>query len=176
MSNSLGNPLDLILGRRSVRVFSPGAIPDSAVNQMLEAAMAAPSAMTKDPWRFVVVRRAETLAQLPGILPGGKMLSSATMAILIAGDQEAAFDQNLAYLLQDCSAAIQNLLLCAHGLGIGACWVGVYPGADSVSKVKDLFKLPGSMVPVAVVALGLPGEQLPPRTRFNPANVHHETW
>lgn len=176
MSTSTFHPLDLILGRRSVRVYSPGEIPESVVKQLLEAAMAAPSAMTKDPWRFVVIRRAETLAQLPAMLPGGKMLSAATMAILVAGDQEAAFEQNISYLLQDCAAAIQNLLLCAHGLGLGACWVGVHPGVEAMARVRQLIGMPGSLVPVAVVALGFPGEQLPARTRYNPASVRQDKW
>ena len=176
MSNLNDNDLALIFGRRSVRIFSPGEVDEAAMRQLLEAAMAAPSAMTKDPWRFAVVRRKETLEALGVILPGGKMLPTAALAILVCGDLEAAFEKNISYLLQDCSAAIENLLLAAHGLGLGACWVGVHPGVESVRKVRELIGLPENIVPVAAIAVGRPGERLPARTRYIEASVHFEKW
>ncbi|MCY2924793.1 MAG: nitroreductase family protein, partial [Planctomycetota bacterium] len=63
MNKTTGDNFDFILGRRSVRVYSPGEVGEPVVTKMLEAAMAAPSAMTKDPWRFVVVREKQALAQ-----------------------------------------------------------------------------------------------------------------
>ncbi len=138
--------------------------------------MAAPSAMTKDPWRFVVVRKPETLSQLAEVLPGGKMLATASLAVVVCGDLDATFENNISYLLQDCAAAIENLLLAAHGLGLGACWVGVHPLEDAIQQLKRLFDLPGAFVPVAVVSLGWPGEALEPRTRYNPKHVRAEHW
>jgi nitroreductase len=132
--------------------------------------------MTKDPWRFVMVRRPESLQALGAALPGGKMLPTASLAIVVCGDQSAAFEQHISYLLQDCSAAIENLLLAAHGLGLGACWVGVHPSPEAIRSVRELFTIPETVVPVAVIALGQPGEEPPPRTRFNPDYVHFETW
>jgi len=168
--------LSLLYGRRSVRVYAPGEIGDQTVGELLEAAMAAPSAMTKDPWRFVVIRAPATLAALTAALPGGKMLATATLAMAVCGDLEAAFDQQISYLLQDCSAAIENLLIAAHGLGLGACWVGVHPSQDALRQVKSLLALPASFVPVAVIALGLPGEQPEARTRYLQQNVRQEKW
>jgi nitroreductase len=168
--------LDFIFGRRSIRVYSPGAIPEATVTKLLEAAMAAPSAMTKDPWRFVVVRDPTVLATLAHVLPGGKMLSTATIAIVVCGDLEIAFERHLSFLLQDCSAATENLLLAAHAQGLGACWVGVHPSENAGRQVKDLLSLPFSIVPIAVVSLGWPGEDPGPRTRFNQDFVHIEKW
>ena len=167
---------NLIIGRRSVRVYSPGQIGETIVTTLLEAAMAAPSAMTKDPWRFVIVRQRKTLSQLSSLHPGAAMLSTAALAIVVCGDLEAAFDRSISYLLQDCAAAIENLLLAAHGLGLGACWVGVHPAEAAIKQVKELLALPPSIVPVAVVSLGHPGEDLPPRTRFKSENIHLEKW
>ncbi len=168
--------LNLIFGRRSVRVYSPGEVSEAALTKLLEAAMASPSAMTKDPWRFVVVRDKQTLAKMTAALPGGKMLATAAAAIVVCGDLEATLENQLSYLLQDCSACIENLLLCAHALGLGACWVGVHPAEDSLRQIKAVFSLPRSVIPVAAIALGHPGEQPEPRTRFNPAYVHWEKW
>ena len=168
--------LDFILGRRSIRVYSPGQVSEPAVTRLLEAAMAAPSAMTKDPWRFITVRDKQTLSKLAALHPGAAMLASAAMAIVVCGDLDAAFDRQISYLLQDCSAAIENLLLAAHAQGLGACWVGIHPGEPSIKRVKELLSLPASFIPVAAVSLGLPGEQPAPRTRFNPDYVRAEKW
>jgi nitroreductase len=169
-------PLAFIFGRRSIRVYSPGEIGESAVQTLLEAAMAAPSAMAKDPWRFVVVREGQMLARLAKALPGGQMLAAAAMGIVVAGDLEAAMEQDMGYLVQDCTAAIENLLLCAQVLGLGACWVGVYPSEESTRQVRALLALPGKVVPIAVISLGHPGEKLPARTRYQAQYVHFEMW
>jgi nitroreductase len=174
--NTNQDPLNLILGRRSIRVYAAGTVTDNQVTRLLEAAMAAPSAMSKDPWRFVVVRDTGTLGQLAQLLPGGKMLPTASVAIAVCGDLDAAFERNISFLLQDCSASIENLLLAAHGLGLGACWVGCHPAESGIKGVRQLLNLPGSFVPVAVVALGLPGEHLEARTRYNPSSVRTEKW
>jgi nitroreductase len=171
------NPqLDFLLGRRSIRVYSPGAVSETTVTNLLEAAMAAPSAMTKDPWRFVVVRDKQTLATLATLHPGAAMLSAATMAIVVCGDLDAAFDRQLSYLLQDCSVASENLLLAAHAQGLGACWVGIHPGEPLIKRVKDLLALPASIIPVAAISLGQPGEHQAPRTRYNAEYIHREKW
>jgi nitroreductase len=176
MTDSVGNKLGFIFERRSIRVYSPGEISEATVTRLLEAAMAAPSAMTKDPWRFVVVRSKETLKAMADALPGGKMLATATLAIVVCGDLDAAFERHLSFLLQDCSASVQNLLLAAHALGLGGCWVGVHPGEKSVGRLKEMLALPSAMIPIAAVALGRPGEDPGPRTRFNRDYVHLEKW
>ena len=168
--------MDLIFGRRSIRVYSPGEVSETTVTKLLEAAMAAPSAMTKDPWRFVTVRDRETLSKLATLHPGAAMLSSAAMAIVVCGDLDVAFERQISYLLQDCSAAIENLLLAAHAQGLGACWVGIHPGEPLIKRVKELLSLPVSFVPVAAISLGPPGEQQPARTRFNADYVRREKW
>ena len=168
--------LSFIFGRRSIRVYAPGEVPDTVVQRVLEAAMAAPSAMTKDPWRFVVVRKKQTLAEMANLLPGGKMLGTAALAIAVCGDQEVALDHQLSFLLQDCAAATENLLLGAHALGLGACWIGVHPSPESITGLRKLLSLPGSIVPVAVVSLGPPGEQPEARTRYVAQYVHRDRW
>ena len=176
MSTTTNTQSDFILARRSIRVYSPGEVSEAVVTKLLEAAMAAPSAMTKDPWRFITVRDKQALSKLAALHPGAAMLSSAAMAIVVCGDLEAAFERQISYLLQDCSAAIENLLLAAHAQGLGACWVGIHPGEPIIKRVKDLLLLPASFVPVAAISLGEPGEQPPPRTRFSADYVRREKW
>jgi nitroreductase len=176
MSTTTEGNLGFIFGRRSIRVYSPGEVSEPVLTRLLEAAMAAPSAMTKDPWRFVVVRNKETLTKLAALHPGAAMLASASVAIVVCGDLDAAFERQVSYLLQDCSAAIENLLLAAHAQGLGACWVGIHPGEPLIKQVRGLLSLPAAFIPVAAVSLGQPGEQPAPRTRYNPANVRAEKW
>jgi nitroreductase len=176
MGNIRNKDLELIFARRSIRIYSPGEIGPEMVTALLEAAMAAPSAMSKDPWRFVVIRERQMLSKLAAVLPGGKMLATATLGIAVCGDSQSALEKHLSYLLQDCSAAIENLLLAAHALGLGACWVGVHPGETATREVKQLLSLPASVIPIAIIALGHPGEQQEARTRFNADYVHFETW
>lgn len=143
---------------------------------LLEAAMAAPSAVAKDPWRFVVVRNQDVRNELIKELPNGAMLANAPLGIVVCGDLEHAHDKQLSYLLQDCAAAIENLLLAAHALGYGACWLGVHPRENRVRHVSRVLGLPPSVIPVGIVSIGRPGERKEARTRFEPASVHRERW
>jgi nitroreductase len=170
------DPLDYIFGRRSIRVFKPGKIGQETLEVLLKAAMAAPSACAKDPWHFIVVQSLETLGLLADALPNGQMLSSAAAGIVVCGDLQEAHDHQLSYMLQDCSAATENLLLAAHGLGLGGCWLGIHPRTDRIQKVTAILGLPTHIVPVSCVALGLPGETKEPRNRYQAAHVHQAKW
>ena len=176
MNTDTTHKLAFIFGRRSVRVYAPGDVSDAQVQSLLEAAMAAPSAVAKDPWRFVVIRDPRMLTRIADVLPNGKMLATAPLGIVVCGDLDAAHDRQLSYLLQDCSAAIENLLLTVHALGLGACWLGVHPREDRIRKLSQLLGLPPSVIPVAAIAIGHPGEVKEPRTRYQAAYVHREKW
>lgn len=176
MNTNVDKELGFIVGRRSIRLYSPAAVSEAAVQKLLEAAMAAPSAAAKDPWRFVVVRDRRTLTEIAAALPNGQMIAGAALGIAVCGDLQAAHDQQLSYLLQDCSAAIENLLLCAHVLGLGACWLGVHPREQRMNSLKQILALPASVVPVACISIGYPAEAKEPRTRFNRDYVHLEKW
>jgi nitroreductase len=176
MSPTPNDKFQFLLGRRSIRVYDPGEISETAITQLLQAAMAAPSAVARDPWRFVVIRKKETLSTIAAALPNGGMLVTAPLGIVVCGDLEAVHDHQLSYLLQDCSAAIENLLLCAHALGLGACWLGIHPREERIRKLKEILQLPASVIPIAVISIGHPGEEKEPRTRFNCEYVHWEKW
>ena len=176
MNTNADDRLEFIFGRRSLRLYSPEAVSEAMVQKLLEAAMAAPSAAAKDPWRFVVVRNRQTLADIVAALPNGQMLAGAALGIAVCGELPAAHDQQLSYLLQDCSAAIENLLLAAHILGLGACWLGVHPREQRMNALKKILSLPPSVIPVACIAIGHPAETKQPRTRFNQDYVHSEKW
>ncbi|MGQ9589659.1 MAG: nitroreductase family protein [Planctomycetota bacterium] len=172
----MNQKLRWIFARRSIRAYEDRPVPDDLVRDLLEAAMAAPSAVAKDPWRFVVVRNRDTLRAIAAGLPNGKMLADAAVGIAVCGDLSAAHDRQLSYLLQDTSAAIENLLLAASALGLGACWLGVHPREDRIALVRKSLGLPADAVPVSVVAVGWPAEKKEPRTRYDESKVHRERW
>jgi len=171
------NPqLNFIFSRRSIRKFTPREIPETLLIDLLEAAMAAPSAVAKDPWHFIVLRSRAALDQLAANLPNGKMLTEATAALVVCGDLDQAHDRQLSFLLQDLSAAIENILLAANTLGLGACWLGIHPREERIAAVAGQFALPGQVIPVAAIALGWPAQESGPRTRYNSDCVHLERW
>lgn len=176
MATELNEKLDNIFGRRSIRVYQDRKIDDGVIEALLQAAMAAPSCCCKDPWRFVVIRNKETLSRISEGLPNGKMLASANVGIIICGDLEAAHDKKLSYMLQDCSASIENILLAARALGIGACWLGVHPREERIKHINNVLSIPAPVIPVACIALGYPGEERESRTRYDSSFVHFEKW
>jgi len=176
MSMNPDEKMGLIFGRRSIRAYTSAGVSQEDIQKLLQAAMAAPSAAAKDPWRFVVIRSRQTLARIAAALPNGQMLASAAVGIAVCGELEVAHDRQLSYLLQDCSAAIQNILLGAHILGLGACWLGVHPREQRIQSLREILSLPDSVVPVACISIGYPGEEKEPRTRFNEQYVHFERW
>ena len=171
------NPkLSLLFGRRSIRAFKPGEVTDALVRDLLEAGMAAPSAVARDPWRFVVIKKQEILERVASGLPNGGMLAQAAVGIVVVGELDQAHGRALSYLLQDCSACTENILLAAHALGLGACWLGVHPREARVEHLRSVLGIPASIVPMAVVAIGWPAEVPEPRTRYDEAKIHYEQW
>lgn len=168
------NALRCILGRRSIRKYTADPVSDKDLRTLLEAAMAAPSACGKDPWRFIIVKDSARRSSIADALPNGGMLSGAPIGIVVCGDRNAAHDAQLGYLLQDCSAAIENLLLAATALQLGACWLGVYPREERMARIKEVCAIPDSVMPVVCIALGHPDERKPARTRFAEQYVWNE--
>ena len=95
MNTSADEKLSFIFERRSIRVYAPGEVSDEQVQKLLAAAMAAPSAAAKYPWRFVVIRQRETLARIAAVLPYGQMLANAALGITVCGDVEMATSRAL---------------------------------------------------------------------------------
>lgn len=171
------NPkLDFIFSRRSVRKYEDKEVPQDMLHDLLEAAMAAPSAVAKDPWHFIVLRKRATIDKLKDLLPHGKMLGQATAAFVVCGDINRAHDQKESYMLQDLSAAVENILLAANALGLGTCWLGVHPREERMNGISTLFDLPEGIIPMCAIAIGWPAEHPAARTRFNEKSVHLEKW
>ena len=163
-----------ILSRRSIRKYTAQPVPDEVVQELLEAAMSAPSAGNEQPWQFVVIRNRQVLDAIPKIHPYAQMVTEAPLAILVCGDLH--LETHSGYWVQDCSAATQNLLLAAHAKGLGAVWLGVYPREQPVGDFRKLLALPEHVIPLALVSIGYPAEKKPRAERYDPAKVHNDHW
>ena len=166
--------INVIMGRRSIRQFTGEDIPDSDIKTMLEAAMAAPSACNQQPWHFVVTKNKETHKKVNEIQPYTTMLQKAALGITVVADPELQTCPG--FWQQDCSAAIENILLAVHAMGYGATWCGLYPNDDIVYKMRDLLELPKHVFPLGIIAIGVPDEEKPPSERYKEERVHYEKW
>ena len=165
--------MDAILSRRSIRKFTAREVSTDAVEYLLRAAMSAPSAGNQQPWHFVIIRDRVTLDRIPTIHQYAAMMKEAPVAILVCGDLE--LEKNEGFWMQDCSAATENILIAAESRGLGAVWVGIYP-RNNVDAFQQLFNLPGSVIPLSIVAVGWPGEKKSPSDRYEKSRIHHEKW
>jgi nitroreductase len=171
------NPrLDFIFKRRSVRKYLDKEIPSEMLSDLLEAGMAAPSARATDPWHFLVITERETLNRMTTALPHGKMLLAAPAAIVVCGDMNRALEGFESYMLQDVSAAVENILLAANALGLGSCWLGIHPRRNRMDSIRNIFSLPDHIIPVAGIALGWPDATPEARTRYRDECVHRGSW
>lgn len=166
--------LQAIKTRRSIRKYLDRPVPVEVIRDLLEAAMFAPSAGNEQPWQFIVLDERNLLDAIPRICPTAAMCYHSLAAILVCSDssQEKYPD----FWVQDCSAAVENMLLAAHSLGLGAVWAGVYPLKDRVENLKRLLALPEEITPFALVALGYPDEQPAAPQRYRKDRVHYNGW
>ena len=169
--------METILTRSSVRSYTDKVVEPEKFEQLLRAAMSAPTAVNKQPWAFIVVTDRALLDTLSVLLPYGKMLNTATTAIVVCGDlNKALLEVNQAYWVQDCSAASQNILLAAHAMGLGAVWTGVFPREDRVSDVRGVLNIPDHLVPLNVIPVGYPNGDSTPKDKWNIDNIYYNRW
>jgi nitroreductase len=169
--------LENICTRTSVRAYQDRPVEEKKVEQLLRAAMSAPTAVNKQPWAFVVINEKSKLTQLADSLPHAKMLHQAPLAIVVCGDLTKTLPgEGMAYWIQDASAATENLLLAAHALGLGAVWTGVFPSEDRVKTIQRSLQMPDSIIPLCVVPIGYPAEKNTPKDKWKPENIHYNQW
>ena len=169
---SIGN----LFARRSIRQFTGQPVAPEQVDTLLKAAMAAPSAGNRHPWHFVVVTDAATRSALAQAHPHAKMVTQAPVCLVPCGQPELSYPGTEEYWVQDVSAATENILLAAVGLGLGSVWCGVYPLEDRILAIRQILGVPQNVIPFALIAIGYPAESKEPRTQYDPNRVHANSW
>lgn len=166
--------LEVIRKRRSIRKYLDEPISSGKLDSILRAAMQAPSARNTQPWEFVVTQNKTIMNKIPEIHPYAGMVPSAGAVILVCGNKK--LQSETGYILEDCSAAIQNILLEAVNQDLGAVWLGVYPREERIKGIAGLFRLPEHIVPVALVSIGVPGETKEFEDRYKEEKIRWDSW
>ena len=141
--------ITVIQSRHSVRKFKDAEVPQEFVRKALECASKASTARNVQPWIFVVVKEKETLAKIAELAPNGAFIAGAGVGILVFGEADHQ------YVVEDCSAATQNLLLALHAYGYGGCWIAGN-GKDYAEAVRELVSVPDKYKLMSIVAAGVP--------------------
>jgi nitroreductase len=168
---------EVIWGRRSTREYTSQTIEEPTIRRLIEAAIQAPNAVNDQPWTFSVVRNQALLdrishdakAHMTATMPADKIARAraehfrstlsdpafqifyhAPVLILISGRAPDS------WIVEDCALAAENLMLMAHSLGLGTCWIGFAQSYLNTPAGKQVLGLPESSVPVAPIILGHP--------------------
>ena len=173
-SSATMDVLEAIHSRRSIRKYTDETVAPETIKELLSAAMSAPSAVNAQPWAFIVIDDRELLDEIPQYSPYAAMTHEAPLAILVCGN--TSLEKAPGFWVQDCSAAIQNLLLAAHALGLGAVWTGIYPMEDRVEGFRKAFELPEHVIPLGLVPLGYPAQKAGPQDRYMEEKVYHNSY
>ncbi len=168
----MNETIETILDRRSVRKFLGKPIEKEKIDLILRAGMAAPSARNRQPWKFFAVDNRDLLNSLADELPYAKMLYQAPLAIIVCGDIRDKEDMTAqTFWMQDCSAAVENILLAIQSLKLGAVWTACYPKEDRVEIPKRILNMPDGIIPLCVIPVGYPDGESVPVEKFKQENI-----
>jgi len=151
--------LKLIEPRRSIRKFKNQAIEKEKIEQLIEAALRSPSSRSFNPWRFIVIDRADLLEKLALAKPhGSSFLKKAPLGIVVCADSSESD-----VCVEDASIASIFIHLAAHAMGLGSCWVQIRKRDHDLSKsadayIKELLDVPDNIMIESIIALGYPDE------------------
>jgi nitroreductase len=122
-----------------------------------------------------VVRDRMLIDEIPKFHPNAQMLTNTPVAIVVCGVLERE-KKYTGYWVQDCAAAVENILIEAQFLGLGAVWIGIYPTEDRVAGMKELLKIPEDVIPFAIISIGYPAIFKEASKRFDEQKIHINVW
>jgi len=163
--------LEAIKTRRSIRKYTNKKVSKKDIQDLLKAAMQAPTARNAQEWKFIVCQDKEILEKFANSCANYHMLHEASAMIVVFGAPLVGGLKEFVY--EDCGAAIQNILLEATSKGIGTCWCAIGPVKDRIKTAKEAFPSHADLIPVALVALGYPNETKGFDNRYDEKKV---TW
>ena len=169
-----GYPVSPVLARASVRQFTDEPVTDEQVRALLVAAMAAPSACNQQPWEFFLTRDAATLERLAQATPYSKPTGGAALAIVPCMRTQGL--TAAPFVPQDMGACVENILVEAAGMGLGAVWMGIAPVQDRMDEVARIMGVPADdgLESFCIIAVGHPAQPVTPRgpERFDEKRIH----
>lgn len=150
------NKVKTIMGRRSIRKFDQKPIEKEKILTILKAGMAAPTAVNARDWKFIAVTNKDMLMKMADAnVKYSDPLRNAALGILVCGDKKRSAGD---FWQVDGAAASENMIIAAESLGIGSCWLGVWPAQERPGNQSKLFDLSDDIVPHSIIAFGYPAE------------------
>lgn len=167
--------VDILFSRRSIRQFTEQPVDHETLVLLLKAAMAAPTACNSQPWEFIVVTEPQVLQTIRSSFLFARY--NAPAAIVVCGNVGIANNSAAReHWVQDCSAATENILIAAAGMGLGAVWIGVYPYPSKIKPLAEALGIPEHVVPLSMVMIGHPAETKEPRTQYDEHRVYWQCY
>lgn len=163
--------MENIFHRVSIRKFSNQPVEKEKIEQILRAAMQAPSACNQQPWEFYVVEDKEMIHALSKATPYSAFASNAPVIIVPVYREENLPAPMFAQI--DLSIACENMWLETDALQLGGTWIGIAPLKDRMEEVANILNLPDNLRVFCLFALGYPAEEKPQQDRFNAARIHY---
>ena len=176
MGSKRGTVLSVIHNRKSVRVFTDQEVSKADLDTIMKAGMAAPTGFDARPWQFVVTTDREVMKELRKELGYAKGLDTSPAAIIVCGDMHKTDEREPRFWLTDTCAATQNMLLAIEAMDLGGVWCTLYPGEDRMAHARKVLNLPEHIMPMCVIPVGYPAGENVPKDKYDPNNIHWETW
>jgi nitroreductase len=170
--------IDAIAKRASCRAYKPDPVPDEAVTELVHAALSAPSANNARPYHVIVVRDPAKRAVLATVHQYASFCAQSPVVIVICAEAE----KSQHWWIEDCCAAVENVLIQATALGLGSCWIGLRGNPkwgrdyDRESKVREVCGIPENIRVEALITIGYPATDLRPKGPGPLEHIHTETW
>ena len=164
--------MDAIFHRISVRKYRDIPVEQEKITTMLRAAMAAPSACNQQPWEYYVVTNKEKIEELSHASPYASCAKDSPI-VFVPCYRKTKGIAAPAYLVIDMSASVENLLLEADALGLGAVWMGIAPEKERMEAVRKVIQLPEELGAFALIPCGYPAEERPQQDRYEESRVHY---
>lgn len=162
--------MSLIFKRHSVRRFKDEKVSDEKIENLLKAAMQAPSACNAQPWEFVVVSNPEDKKAISEMHKFARPAANASHLIVTLGNLNESKVHGM--IEQDLGACNENILLQATHEGLGAVWLGFHPIEDRVLKLKEYLNIPDYCIPFSVICVGYPLDECEVKLRYDRSKVH----
>lgn len=165
---------DAIATRRSIRTFTEQPISDEMLKSIIHAGMQAPSAGNAQPWEFITIRDEASKEHITKIHQFAQMAPKSPVSVLVCGNLQK--EKYAGFWVQDCSAAIQNMLLAARSHGIATVWCGIHPIEERVVAFREAFRIPEHVVPLGLVVMGYSEQPFVARSVFHADKIHAESF
>jgi nitroreductase len=166
----------VIHSRKSVKSFTGAPVSTESLEKIVRAGMAAPTAVNKQPWSFVVVTDRKKLDELAAGLPNARGIDRAGAAIVVCTESAKANLQSKDFAIIDASLASENILLAAEALELGGHWTASYPYEDKMKHVRIVLGIPTDVIPLNVILVGVPTGEDKPKDKFQKKKIHWGKW